>query len=35
MNSFKYNFASDWMFGPYFGPEAEAVYNTAQKAALT
>ncbi|GGO32022.1 hypothetical protein GCM10011574_70700 [Microbispora bryophytorum] len=35
VNSFKYNFASYWMFGPYFGPEAEAVYNTAQKAALT
>ncbi|WP_405395949.1 trypsin-like serine peptidase [Microbispora hainanensis] len=35
VNSFKYNFASYWMFGPYFGPEAEAVYNTAQKTALT
>ncbi|GLX06542.1 peptidase [Microbispora sp. NBRC 16548] len=35
VNSFKYNFASYWMFGPYFGPEAEAVYNTAQNAALT
>lgn len=35
VNSFKYNFASYWMFGPYFGPEAEAVYNTAQKTPLT
>ncbi|WP_169943869.1 serine protease [Microbispora sp. H11081] len=35
VNSFKYNFAPYWMFGPYFGPEAEAVYNTAQKTALT
>ncbi|MEU6429981.1 peptidase [Microbispora sp. NPDC046973] len=35
VNSFKYNFASYWMFGPYFGPEAEAVYNTAQNTALT
>ncbi|MEV4461668.1 peptidase, partial [Microbispora sp. NPDC049633] len=35
VNSFKYNFASYWMFGPYFGPEAEAVYNAAQKTALT
>ncbi|XVQ88198.1 trypsin-like serine peptidase [Microbispora siamensis] len=35
VNSFKYNFASYWMFGPYFGPEAEAVYNTAQKTGLT
>ncbi|MGW4638873.1 trypsin-like serine peptidase [Sphaerisporangium sp. NPDC004334] len=30
VNSFKYNFASYWMFGPYFGPEAQAVYTTAQ-----
>ncbi|MEU8198897.1 peptidase [Microbispora amethystogenes] len=33
VNSFKYNFAPSWMFGPYFGPEAEAVYNTAQNTA--
>jgi V8-like Glu-specific endopeptidase len=30
VNSFKYNFASGWMFGPYFGNEAQAVYNAAQ-----
>ncbi|WP_248960413.1 trypsin-like serine peptidase [Sphaerisporangium perillae] len=30
VNSFKYNFASYWMFGPYFGPEAQAVYTAAQ-----
>ncbi|MFC4584451.1 trypsin-like serine peptidase [Sphaerisporangium corydalis] len=30
VNSFKYNFAPYWMFGPYFGPEAQAVYTTAQ-----
>ncbi|MBX6382928.1 MAG: peptidase [Microbispora sp.] len=35
VNSFKYTFAPYWMFGPYFGPEAEAVYNAAQKTALT
>ncbi|WP_327044548.1 peptidase [Microbispora sp. NBC_01189] len=33
VNSFKYNFAPSWMFGPYFGPEAEAVYTTAQNTA--
>ncbi|MEZ0076880.1 serine protease [Planotetraspora sp. GP83] len=35
VNSFKYNFASFWMFGPYFGPEAQAVYNAAQSTSLT
>lgn len=30
VNSFKYNFAANWMFGPYFGAEAQAVYNAAQ-----
>lgn len=30
VNSFKYNFAANWMFGPYFGTEAQAVYTTAQ-----
>jgi V8-like Glu-specific endopeptidase len=34
VNSFKYNFAPFWMFGPYFGPEAQAVYNAAQTTAL-
>ena len=29
VNSFKYNFMADWMFGPYFGADAEALYNTA------
>ncbi len=35
VNSFKYNFAPYWMFGPYFGPEAQAVYTTAQNENLT
>ncbi|GAA3038819.1 peptidase [Streptosporangium longisporum] len=30
VNSFKYGFASGWMFGPYFGTEAQAVYEAAQ-----
>ncbi|MEV0352640.1 hypothetical protein AB0H88_43370 [Nonomuraea sp. NPDC050680] len=30
VNSFKYNFAAKWMFGPYFGSEAQAVYQAAQ-----
>ncbi|GII86374.1 hypothetical protein Ssi03_43640 [Sphaerisporangium siamense] len=30
VNSFKYNFAPYWMFGPYFGQEAQAVYTAAQ-----
>ncbi len=32
VNSFKYNFAPNWMFGPYFGTEAQAVYQAAQSA---
>ncbi|GAA1279304.1 hypothetical protein GCM10009677_37160 [Sphaerisporangium rubeum] len=35
VNSFKYNFASYWMFGPYFGNEAQAVYNAAQNENVT
>jgi V8-like Glu-specific endopeptidase len=31
VNSFRYNFFP-WMFGPYFGAEGQAVYNTAQSA---
>lgn len=30
VNSFKYAFATGWMFGPYFGTEARAVYEAAQ-----
>ncbi|MGA5758516.1 trypsin-like serine peptidase [Nonomuraea bangladeshensis] len=30
VNSFKYGFAPNWMFGPYFGNEAQAVYQSAQ-----
>lgn len=30
VNSFKYNFAPDFMFGPFFGNEAMAVYQAAQ-----
>ncbi|MEU0478498.1 peptidase [Streptosporangium sp. NPDC006013] len=30
VNSFKYDFASGWMFGPYFGTDAQAVYEAAQ-----
>lgn len=30
VNSFKYGFASGWMFGPYFGTDAQAVYEAAQ-----
>jgi V8-like Glu-specific endopeptidase len=30
VNSFKYNFAPDFMFGPFFGNEAQAVYQAAQ-----
>ncbi|HEX4812480.1 MAG TPA: peptidase [Nonomuraea sp.] len=30
VNSFKYGFAPDWMFGPYFGNEAQALYQAAQ-----
>ncbi|GAA2210303.1 peptidase [Nonomuraea monospora] len=32
VNSFKYSFAPDWMLGPYFGNEAQAVYQSAQTA---
>lgn len=30
VNSFKYNFAPNWMFGPYFGTDAQNLYNSAQ-----
>jgi V8-like Glu-specific endopeptidase len=30
VNSFKYNFISTWMFGPYFGADAQNLYNAAQ-----
>ncbi|HEY9522378.1 MAG TPA: hypothetical protein VIR33_04000 [Thermopolyspora sp.] len=30
LNSFKYNSAPNFMFGPFFGNEAQAVYNAAQ-----
>ena len=30
VNSFKYSFATGWMFGPYFGTDARAVYQAAQ-----
>ncbi len=30
VNSFKYNFAPFWMFGPYFGADAQNLYNSAQ-----
>lgn len=30
VNSFKYNFFPNWMFGPYFGSDAQNLYNTAQ-----
>jgi V8-like Glu-specific endopeptidase len=30
VNSFKYNFLPIWMFGPYFGTDAQNLYNTAQ-----
>ncbi|WP_117209827.1 trypsin-like serine peptidase [Allorhizocola rhizosphaerae] len=32
VNSFKYNFFPNWMFGPYFGPDAQNLYNSAQSA---
>ncbi|MFI6182654.1 trypsin-like serine peptidase [Nonomuraea sp. NPDC051191] len=31
VNSFKYDFAPDFMFGPFFGNEAMAVYQAAQR----
>jgi len=30
VNSFKYDFNQNFMFGPFFGQEAQAVYNAAQ-----
>ncbi|CAM3971037.1 serine protease [Kibdelosporangium persicum] len=30
VNSFKYNFFPNWMFGPYFGTDAQNLYNSAQ-----
>jgi len=30
VNSFKYNFSPVWMFGPYFGTDAQNLYNSAQ-----
>ncbi|MBO2446826.1 peptidase [Actinomadura barringtoniae] len=30
VNSFKYNFLPNYMFGPYFGADAQNLYNTAQ-----
>jgi V8-like Glu-specific endopeptidase len=32
VNSYKINFIPTWMFGPYFGTDAQNVYNTAQNA---
>ena len=32
VNSYKINFISIWMFGPYFGTDAQNLYNTAQAA---
>lgn len=32
VNSYKISFISIWMFGPYFGADAQGVYNTAQAA---
>jgi V8-like Glu-specific endopeptidase len=34
VNSFKYSFAPNWMLGPYFGNEAQAVYQSAQTASV-
>ncbi|MCE7003476.1 peptidase [Kibdelosporangium philippinense] len=30
VNSFKYNFFPNWMFGPYFGADAQNLYNSVQ-----
>lgn len=30
VNSYKINFIPNWMFGPYFGADAQNLYNTAQ-----
>ncbi|GAA1646846.1 peptidase [Nonomuraea maheshkhaliensis] len=35
LNSFTYNFAPNFMFGPFFGNEAMAVYQTAQNSQAT
>ncbi|MEU7740829.1 peptidase [Nonomuraea sp. NPDC049158] len=35
VNSFKYDFAPDFMFGPFFGNEAMAVYQAAQNTNAT
>jgi V8-like Glu-specific endopeptidase len=32
VNSYKINFFTFWMFGPYFGADAQNLYNTAQAA---
>jgi V8-like Glu-specific endopeptidase len=32
VNSYKINLVSIWMFGPYFGADAQGVYNTARAA---
>jgi V8-like Glu-specific endopeptidase len=32
VNSFKYNFFPNWMFGPYFGADAQNLYTAAQSA---
>lgn len=32
VNSYKINFFPNWMFGPYFGADAQNLYNTAQAA---
>jgi hypothetical protein len=30
VNSYKINYFNFWMFGPYFGTDAQNLYNTAQ-----
>jgi V8-like Glu-specific endopeptidase len=32
VNSFKYNFFANWMFGPYFGTDAQNLYTSVQGA---
>ena len=32
VNSYKINFIPTWMFGPYFGADAQGVYEAAQAA---
>jgi len=34
VNSYKINFIPTWMFGPYFGTDAQNLYNAAQAAWL-